>query len=144
MSRIRGRDTLPERLLRKALRTSGVRYRTYPKLPGRPDLTIGNSHLAIFVHGCFWHRCPRHFVLPATRTEFWRAKLEANVQRDRRAIRALRELGWRSLVVWECEVEANPLAAAMRVLRAGGLPVRLEPPRPQLGRIVAVKHSRSG
>lgn len=118
MARIRSTDTKPELLLRDSLRASGVRYRTYPDLPGRPDIALGQARLAVFVHGCFWHRCPRHFSLPATRTDFWRLKIGGNVERDRRTMLALRERGWRSIVLWECQIEADPRAAAQEVLRA--------------------------
>jgi len=104
MSRIRGKNTKPERVLRHGLHALGLRYRLHRKdLPGRPDLVFSRYRAVIFVHGCFWHGhgCPM-FKFPATRTEFWREKIGANQERDQAAIEALRSADWRVLVVWEC------------------------------------------
>jgi len=104
MSRIRGRDTKPEMVLRRGLHALGLRFRLYRKdLPGRPDLVFPGPQAVIFVHGCFWHghRCPM-FKWPVTRRDFWRRKICANRNRDRTAIDALQSAGWRVLVVWEC------------------------------------------
>lgn len=107
MSRIGGRNTRPEILLRTALRERGMGYRLHSRdLPGRPDVVMRGARLAIFVHGCFWHRhpgCPRS-TTPKTRTEFWDAKFRANVTRDRRQTDALLRAGWSVGVVWECEI----------------------------------------
>ena len=106
MSRIRSKDTKPEMLVRRLVHGMGYRYRLHAAdLPGRPDLVFRPRRKAIFVHGCFWHRhegCTRN-TIPATRRNFWRRKLDGNVQRDRRHEAALRESGWRVLVIWECE-----------------------------------------
>lgn len=104
MSRIRGRDTKPEMLIRRELFARGFRYRLHSRtLPGRPDLVFPARRAVIFVHGCFWHAhdCAR-FSLPATRREFWERKLQANRERDASAISALQREGWRVLVIWEC------------------------------------------
>lgn len=104
MSRIRGRDTKPEMIVRRGLHALGLRFRLQArKLPGRPDLVFPKYHTAVFVHGCFWHAhgCGLS-KLPGTRVEFWKQKLDANVARDQAAVRALREAGWRVLLVWEC------------------------------------------
>ncbi len=105
MSGIKGRDTKPEVLVRKALFAAGYRFRIYRKdLPGSPDVVLPGRRVAIFAHGCFWHMhagC-KNAKLPATRPEFWKAKLERNVERDLRATEALRSSGWRVLTVWEC------------------------------------------
>ena len=107
MSGIRGKDTRPEMAVRKALHAVGFRFRLHRRdLPGAPDVVLPGRRVAVFVHGCFWHRhegC-RYAKLPATRPEFWKAKLEGNAERDGRNARALRALGWRVLVVWECAV----------------------------------------
>ncbi len=105
MSGIRGTDTRPETFLRKALHRAGFRYRLHAaKLPGRPDIVLASRRAAIFVHGCFWHRhegC--HWcTTPASNVEFWRSKFERNVERDRQVVEALRALGWRTGIVWEC------------------------------------------
>lgn len=105
MSGIRGKDTKPEMVVRRALFSAGFRFRLHRRdLPGAPDVVLPGRHIVVFVHGCFWHR---HMAcglakLPATNAEFWRSKLNGNVQRDERAVMALRTSGWRVLVVWEC------------------------------------------
>jgi DNA mismatch endonuclease (patch repair protein) len=104
MSRIRGRDTKPEMLVRRGLHARGLRYRLHDrKLPGRPDLVFAKYHTAVFIHGCFWHAhgCALS-KLPATRQDFWKQKLEGNAARDGKAISALQTDGWNVLVVWEC------------------------------------------
>jgi DNA mismatch endonuclease, patch repair protein len=108
MSRIKGRDTLPERRVRSLLHRLGFRFSLRSqKLPGRPDIVLKSCKIAIFVHGCFWHRhkgC-KNSVLPKTREEFWLAKLDGNVERDKRNATALKQQGWKVLTIWECEVE---------------------------------------
>ncbi|MET0272050.1 MAG: very short patch repair endonuclease [Phenylobacterium sp.] len=104
MSRIRGRDTKPELILRRSLHAAGLRYRLQGRgLPGRPDLVFAARHAVVFVHGCFWHGhdCPM-FRLPATRAEFWSGKISGNRARDARTAAALADSGWRILTVWEC------------------------------------------
>src|SRR5690554_4709711 len=105
MSGIKGKHTRPELLVRSGLHRLGFRFRLHPRnLSGRPDLILPKYRVAIFVHGCFWHRHPgcKYATTPTTREDFWRAKFEANVERDRRKARELREAGWRVLTVWEC------------------------------------------
>jgi len=106
MSRIRGRDTKPEMIVRRGLHALGLRYRLHDKnLPGKPDLVFPAHRTVIFVHGCFWHghTCPM-FKWPATRHEFWRTKIMTNRERDRISIERLRTAKWRVLVVWECSL----------------------------------------
>lgn len=108
MSRIKGRDTQPEKLVRSLLHRLGFRFslRT-SQLPGHPDILLRRYNTAIFVHGCFWHRhsgC-KNSVIPKTREDFWLAKLNGNVERDRRNEIALKQQGWKVLTVWECETE---------------------------------------
>jgi DNA mismatch endonuclease, patch repair protein len=107
MSRIRGKNTKPELLLRHGLHARGLRYRLHHKdLPGRPDMVFPRYRAAVLVHGCFWHGhdCPL-FKLPATRREFWAAKIEGNRTRDARDLRRLAAAGWRILMVWECALK---------------------------------------
>lgn len=104
MSRIKGKDTKPEMLIRRGLHARGLRYLLHDRLlPGRPDLVFPKYKTAVFIHGCFWHA---HGCVmskqPETRQDFWEVKLSANAARDRKAIEALRADGWRVLVVWEC------------------------------------------
>lgn len=107
MSRIRGRNTTPERAVRSMLHRMGYRFRLHVRrLPGRPDVVLPKYKTVIFVNGCFWHRhkgC-RYAYTPKSRTEFWLRKFAENVARDRRATQQIRSAGWRVLVVWECEL----------------------------------------
>lgn len=118
MSANRGKDTKPELILRKALREIGLPgYRLHwKKAPGRPDITYPSRRVAVFVNGCFWHRCTRcNLPLPKSNTEYWRQKFERNVERDARKRRLLDKEGWEVLVIWECEIRENPLKCAKRV-----------------------------
>lgn len=108
MSRIRGKDTRPEIAVRSLLHRMGLRFRLHRRdLPGSPDIVLPGRRTVVFVHGCFWHRhegCSGASV-PKTRIEFWEAKFARNVERDARNRRDLKRLGWRSVVVWECELK---------------------------------------
>lgn len=121
MSRIRGGDTTPERRVRSLLHSMGYRFRLHRKnLPGRPDIVLPKHRAAIFVHGCFWHRhagC-KYAYTPKSRVGFWQRKFGENQRRDRRARQQLDELGWRVVIVWECELNnqeklKNRLKAAL-------------------------------
>lgn len=108
MSHIRSADTKPELKLRHALWRIGFRYRVNDKhLPGKPDIVLPKYHTVIFVHGCFWHGhkdCPNYSV-PKSNTDFWKAKIERNQQRDQEVWRQLEAKGWYVLIVWECELK---------------------------------------
>lgn len=109
MSRIKGKDTKPEMLIRRGLHARGLRYRLHDRsLPGRPDLVFPKYRTAVFIHGCFWHAhgCALS-KLPATRQDFWQTKLAANAARDRKAVDALQTAGWRVLVIWECALRGS-------------------------------------
>ena len=111
MSRIRSRDTGPERALRTALKRSGIRYRSYMVIGGvRVDLALPDARVVVLVHGCFWHGCPRHYTAPSNNAEFWRMKLDSNRRRDRRQLRSIRAAGWRVEVVWEHSVARRPVS----------------------------------
>lgn len=104
MSRIRGKDTKPEMLVRRCLHSMGFRFRLHRKdIPGCPDIVLPRHRAVIFVHGCFWHLhgCPNS-RMPATRPEFWEVKLKRNAERDKDAQAGLKNAGWRVFVVWEC------------------------------------------
>lgn len=106
MSGIKGKNTSPELVIRKALHARGFRFRIHTThLPGKPDLILPKFRAAIFVHGCFWHghNC-RYFKTPKTRTEFWMDKIEKNKVRDAIQIAKLNEAGWRTLIIWECAI----------------------------------------
>ena len=110
MSKIRGKDTKPEMILRSYLFRLGFRFRVHKKdLPGKPDIVLPKYQTVIFVHGCFWHYhddC-REGRIPSTNSKFWEEKLLKNVEKDKRHTEALQELGWKVIVVWECEIEKN-------------------------------------
>lgn len=121
MSRIRGKNTSPELVLRKLLWSSGVRYRLNYKIGRiRPDLVFVGAHLVVFVDGCFWHRCPIHGVMPKSNTAFWEAKLARNVERDRENTKLLEASGWRVMRFWEHEIEASAEDCAARIATALG------------------------
>ena len=103
MSKIRGRGNISTEVrLIAAMRTAGIKgWRRHQSLPGRPDFTFRREKVVVFVDGCFWHGCPRHFVAPSTSGEFWRRKIDQNRRRDARVNRQLRKLGWRVLRIWE-------------------------------------------
>jgi DNA mismatch endonuclease, patch repair protein len=116
MSRIRAKNTGPELRLRRALVRKAVGgYRLNYDLPGKPDLVFIRKKIAIFVDGCFFHKCPVHFVQPQTRTEFWMNKINGNVERDRKVNAKLKEAGWRVLRFWEHEIRENPEKAALKI-----------------------------
>ena len=109
MSRIRGKDTKPEMVLRRGLHGRGLRYRLHgAEMPGRPDMVFPRHQAVLFVHGCFWHGhgCSL-FRWPKTRATFWRTKINRNMERDRDALAALKAHGWRALVVWECALRGR-------------------------------------
>jgi len=111
MSRIGGKDTRPEIFLRSMLHRAGYRFRLHDrKLPGKPDIVFPKYHIVIFVNGCYWHRhesCPKA-TTPKTRTHFWKTKFRDTVARDKQKTAELVALGWRTITVWECELDKNP------------------------------------
>lgn len=118
MHKIKGNDMLPEHLLCAEIDRLGADYvRNDRSLPGTPDIALHGRHVAVFVHGCFWHGCPEHYREPRTRTAFWRQKLVRTKRRDKLAAERLRMCGWKVVVLWEHEVRADPAIAAGRVLR---------------------------
>jgi DNA mismatch endonuclease (patch repair protein) len=119
MSRIRSRHTKPELIIRSLLHRAGYRFRlNYRKLPGKPDIVLPKYKAAIFVHGCFWHRhenCSRA-TTPNTNREYWLKKFEKNVKRDKERRKEIRDLGWKVIVVWECEVMKDPISVLDSVI----------------------------
>lgn len=108
MSAIRGKDTVPEMVVRRFLHARGYRYRLHRKdLPGKPDLVLTRLKVCIFVHGCFWHRHPGCALAtsPKTRPEFWSEKFQKNVERDLANIEALKTAGWNVVIIWECQLK---------------------------------------
>lgn len=123
MGRIRGKNTKPEILLRKYLFSMGFRFRVHARgLPGHPDIVLPKFRTVIFVHGCFWHQHPgcKYAGLPKTRVDFWMAKFERNRERDMRKVAELESLGWKVLVMWECEMRQDMSAADRLVAEMTG------------------------
>ncbi|EJW97130.1 DNA mismatch endonuclease Vsr, partial [gut metagenome] len=121
------RDTKPELLVRRRLRAAGLTgYRLdWAKAPGRPDIAFPGRKVAIFVNGCYWHRCPNcNPSMPSKNVEFWEAKFRRNVERDKRALAELDDLGWTAITVWECELKRDAIDATMErvieTVRAAG------------------------
>lgn len=111
MSRIRNKDTKPEETVRKYLFSQGFRYRKNDKrYPGRPDIVLPKYNTVIFINGCFWHKhesCS-YFVWPKSNEEFWKKKIQSNVERDRQVYSQLHQMGWKVIVIWECEIRTKP------------------------------------
>lgn len=110
------RDTKPELLVRQRLRAAGLTgYRLdWAKAPGRPDIAFPGRRIAIFVNGCYWHRCPHcNPSMPSKNVEFWEAKFRRNVERDKRALAELEELGWCAITIWECELKRDRIDETM-------------------------------
>jgi DNA mismatch endonuclease, patch repair protein len=123
MASIRGKNTRPELIVRRAIHAAGFRYRLHVKeLPGKPDIVLPKYRTVILVNGCFWHGhdCEK-FRLPKTRTNFWKKKINGNKRRDENAAKALNILGWRVAIVWECAVSrsksSHKLDAAKRLIK---------------------------
>lgn len=110
MRSIHSKDTKPEMLVRKFLHSKGFRYRLYEKdLSGKPDIVLPKYKTLIFVNGCFWHGhegC-KYYVIPKTRTDWWTKKIEANRERDKKVISESEKKGWKTIVVWSCELKSN-------------------------------------
>ena len=119
MSKIRSKDTLPELLIRKALWRMGYRYRLhYKELPGKPDIVIVKHRIVIFVHGCFWHRHKNCIEAsrPKTNSEYWEAKINKNVERDKKHKTEIKKLGWTVIFIWECKIK-HDIEKNMAMLR---------------------------
>ncbi|MEJ8841902.1 DNA mismatch endonuclease Vsr [Lacibacter sp. H375] len=119
MSRIKGKDTKPEMLVRKYLHAQGFRYKLHDKtLPGKPDLVLPKYKTVIFIHGCFWHghtNC-RYFKIPQTRTEWWKEKINKNIANDVNALKLLKRDGWKIIILWECDLKPVKLEATLASL----------------------------
>jgi len=119
MSRIKGKDTKPEMIVRKFLFSKGFRYRLHDKkLPGKPDIVLPKYKTVIFINGCFWHGhegC-RYFVVPKTRTEWWQNKISVNRENDKKSINLLNESGWSVISVFECELKTQTITVTLDTL----------------------------
>lgn len=114
MAAVRGKNTGPELLIRRFLRSHGIGYRIHTtSLPGKPDIAVPRYKIAIFIHGCFWHgheQCSRG-QLPKSKVGYWKAKIETNKQRDRLVEERVRDAGWQPLVIWECQLRTQRAAS---------------------------------
>lgn len=121
MSGIRGKNTKPELIVRKALHRAGLRFRLHAKLPGKPDLVFPKYQAVVFVHGCFWHRhegC-RFATTPASNSAFWQEKFTSNMHRDAKVKQQLEALGWRVFIVWACNLDQNHLDRIAAKIKLG-------------------------
>lgn len=133
MSRIRSTNSKPEEIVRKYLFSQGFRYRKNDKrYPGRPDIVLPKYKTVIFINGCFWHKhdCGR-FVWPSSNEDYWRAKIQRNIERDKDNASKLRNAGWNVIVVWECELKKAAAEARLSRLAAEirGIPQWVNPKR---------------
>jgi DNA mismatch endonuclease (patch repair protein) len=131
MRAVKSRNTTPEIAVRRAAHAMGLRFRLHRgDLPGKPDLVFPARRTALFVHGCFWHghTCPRGNRMPASNRDYWRAKIGRNVARDRTSIAALKKLGWKPVVIWECQTRDSAALARLIVRRMGPSPQRKRRP----------------
>jgi DNA mismatch endonuclease (patch repair protein) len=119
MSRIRGKDTKPELLVRKFLYSQGDRFRLHDKkLPGKPDIVVTKHRTVIFINGCFWHGhegC-KYYVIPKTRTEWWLQKINSTIKRDKIKTSELEKLGWKVFTIWECDLKSGNLEDTLNKL----------------------------
>ena len=116
MRRVKGRDTGPEKTVRRLLTALGARYRLHRKdLPGRPDIVLPKYRTVVFVHGCFWHGhdCPRGSRKPKANADYWGGKIARNRARDARSAETLTADGWRVVIVWECDLRTPDFAARL-------------------------------
>ena len=117
----RAKGTKPELLFRKALFAAGIRgYRlNWPNIPGSPDIGFVGRKIAIFVNGCYWHRCPKcNLPLPKTNKDFWEKKFLRNIERDKLKRERLQKLGWKVVTIWECEIKKDTTEAVTKVKKA--------------------------
>jgi len=121
MAKVQGANTTPEIRVRKLLHSMGYRFRLHRRdLPGEPDIVLSKHNMVIFVHGCFWHGCPscrRARIRPKANSDYWAKKLDRNMQRDKENLVALQGMGWRTLVIWECETKKKNLSELSDRLR---------------------------
>jgi DNA mismatch endonuclease (patch repair protein) len=118
MSQIKGRDTRVEIVLRKSLWRRGLRDRIATSLPGKPDLVFPRNKVAIFVDGCFWHRCAEHYSKPKTNVEFWEKKITGNVARDDEVNELLAADGWTVIRIWEHAIKHDLESSINKILKA--------------------------
>ncbi len=107
MRRVKGKDTAFERKVRSALHRRGLRFRLYPSLPGKPDIVFPAARVVVFLDSCFWHGCPDHLRMPRSNVEYWRRKIQRNMERDTRMNAAYEQTGWKVVRFWEHELKGD-------------------------------------
>lgn len=117
MSKIRGKWTKQEVCLHNYLKARKIRHKMHPKMFGSPDIIFAEKRLVVFLDGCFWHKCPKDFIKPATRTEFWMKKINENVKRDKKINKELADKGWKVFRFWEHDTRKNPKKVASKIIR---------------------------
>ena len=115
MSRIKGKNTTIELEFAKQLRKNHIKYRKHPKIPGNPDFYLPDYKTVVFLDGCFWHKCPKHYQEPKTRTEFWRNKINGNVKRDKKTTTELRKK-FKIIRVFECKLD-SAISRILKIIR---------------------------
>lgn len=121
MSRIRSKWTKQEKTIHIALRELGINHEMHPKIPGNPDLVVPAQKVAVFLNGCFWHKCPKCFKAPKSNQGYWIPKLEKNVKRDAENIKKVRNSGWKVKVIWEHEIKNLKPDSLREVLESKGI-----------------------
>lgn len=117
MSRIKSKWTRQERMVHNFLNASHIRHKMHPNLLGRPDLIIPDTETAVFLNGCFWHKCKKCYTTPKTRVAYWKSKTDRNVKRDKNNTAALRCAGWKVMILWEHEIKDNWSKVEQRLLK---------------------------
>ena len=120
MAKIKGKDTKPEIIFRKLLYSKGIRYRIHYPVEGKPDIVIVSKKIAIFIDGCFWHKCPKCCRLPRSNKDYWLPKIQRNIERDKKTNKALKSKGWKVIRIWEHEIKENPQGAVKKVINSLG------------------------
>ncbi len=117
MSRIRSKWTSPERKIHNILKGRKVKHKMHPKIEGNPDIIISEHKIAVFIHGCFWHKCPKCFKAPSTRVDFWSKKIEDTIKRDKESTRKLKSNGWKIIRIWEHEIRKDSYTAVKKIIK---------------------------
>ena len=117
MSHIRSQWTSQEVKIHNYLKGNKIKHKMHPKLDGNPDILLINTKTLVFLHGCFWHKCPKCFIEPETRKKFWKEKLNGNVKRDREVNRLLEKEGWKVLRFWEHQIRKSAEKAAKKIMQ---------------------------
>lgn len=107
MSRIRSKWTGQEKKIHNYLKARKIRHKTHPNITGKPDLVLTDCKTAVFLHGCFWHKCPKHYKAPTSNIGYWLPKIERTVKRDKTNLNLLKNEGWRVVRIWEHEIQNN-------------------------------------